>query len=235
MFDYEEIEPGYYDNVFNKNTVQGLWHKIKFSKVECIIGKTSYHLDIGCGPGTFLGNYLKNSRRIGVDLALNQIKYAKEKYNSRNKKIQFRAVKNNKLPFKDNNFSSISLIEIIEHLNDDEIKLTIKECLRCLMPGGKLVLTTPNYFSLWPLLEFFLNLISPISYKNQHISKFNISKMKMWCAESKLYIDNIGTFIYFAPFFNVISKKFARKLNDIEDSYLKSPFGLLIYCVIIKK
>ena len=34
---------------------------------------------------------------------------------------------------------------------------------------------------LWPLLEFFLNIISPVNYKHEHINKFNKKKLKkLW-------------------------------------------------------
>ena len=37
---------------------------------------SSFHLDIGCGPGTFLG--ILNKKSIGIDISQNQIKYAKK-------------------------------------------------------------------------------------------------------------------------------------------------------------
>ena len=57
--------------------------------------KSNLHLDIGCGPGTFLG--ILNKKSIGIDVSQNQIKYAKKNYS--NKKIKFISYKN-KLPIK---------------------------------------------------------------------------------------------------------------------------------------
>ena len=47
---------GYYDIIFErKKGVQSAWHHIKFNYIKSKITKTNIHLDIGCGPGTFLG------------------------------------------------------------------------------------------------------------------------------------------------------------------------------------
>ena len=76
-FDYDTICVGYYDQIFKKNKgIQSAWHHIKFDYVEKKISDTENHLDIGCGSGTFLGNYLRNKKRIGVDIASKQIEYA---------------------------------------------------------------------------------------------------------------------------------------------------------------
>ena len=62
-------------------------------------------------------------------------------------------MKKNKIPFKSKSFDSISLIEIIEHLTNNEIKLILLEAHRTLKKNGELFITTPNYFSIWPFLE----------------------------------------------------------------------------------
>ena len=89
-----------------------------------------------------------------------------------NKKIKFLTYKN-KLPIKSNSIESISMIELIEHIDNKDLKYLLKECRRVLKKDGKIYLSTPNYLSLWPLLEFFLNIISPVNYKHEHINKFN--------------------------------------------------------------
>ena len=50
------VVDGYYDIVFRKKKgIQSAWHHIKFNYIKNKISKSSFHLDIGCGPGTFLG------------------------------------------------------------------------------------------------------------------------------------------------------------------------------------
>ena len=98
-FDYNTISEGYYDEVFKrKKGIQSAWHHIKFDFVEKKIKNSNKHLDIGCGAGTFLGNYLRNIKRVGVDIAKKQIDYA-IKYN-KDDKTSFFEYNNNFLPFK---------------------------------------------------------------------------------------------------------------------------------------
>ena len=169
-FDYEEIDVGFYDHIYQKKEgVRSAWHHIKFNFVKEKIDNQNHHLDIGCGSGTFL-SILNNKFSAGIDISEKQISYANKKYSTDSKKfLQFDKV----IPFEDNSFDSVSMIELIEHLSDDEIANLFQQIYRVLKKGGKIYITTPNYLSLWPILEFILNKVSKVSYEDQHISKFN--------------------------------------------------------------
>ena len=105
-------------------------------------------LDIGCGDGVLL--YLvnqnlnkKNSDLVGIDLDQDSLKTARKKV-----KAKFFHSNAYKLPFKNNQFNCILATEIIEHLTAPHKML--KEIVRCLKPGGKLILTTPIKISELP-------------------------------------------------------------------------------------
>ena len=90
-FEYESIPLGYYDQVFSdglqKNKgLQFSWHYLKFKSVKNNFPKYKTHLDVACGPGTFIGNFLDN-RSVGFDVSKKQISYAKK--NIQNLKINF--------------------------------------------------------------------------------------------------------------------------------------------------
>ena len=77
-----QVTPGYYDQILikgvkKKSGIQSNWHNITFKKISKLITSKSEHLDYACGPGTFIGNYLK-SNSIGVDISQQQIDYAKK-------------------------------------------------------------------------------------------------------------------------------------------------------------
>ena len=59
--------------------LQFSWHYLKFNSVKDTFPKYETHLDVACGPGTFIGNFLDN-RSVGVDIAKRQISYAKNNY-----------------------------------------------------------------------------------------------------------------------------------------------------------
>ena len=231
-FNYDTISEGYYDEVFKKKKgIQSAWHHIKFDFVEKKIMNTKNHLDVGCGAGTFLGNYLKNKKRSGVDIAKGQIDYA-IKYNN-DENTDFLSYNNNLLPFKDKEFDTISFIEIIEHLNFNDTKILISEAKRCLKDDGYIILTTPNYLSFWPLLEVILNKVSKVNYEHQHISKYNYFSLKKTILKFDLKIIEMGTFITFSPFLAFFSfkiSKFFSKLN-----FFKFNLGFLLFVKIKKK
>ena len=62
----------------------------------------------------------------------------------------------NPFPFATNLFDCILLSEVIEHLEVPQI--SIREAARVLCPGGRLLITTPNYRSFWPVMEWAVDL-----------------------------------------------------------------------------
>tara|TARA_B110000858_G_C17796365_1_gene472625 strand:- start:931 stop:1659 length:729 start_codon:yes stop_codon:yes gene_type:complete len=231
-YNYSNIDYGFYDEIFHKNKgVRSAWHFTKFSYIKKKIKKKNIHLDIGCGSGTFI-SLLDNKMSYGIDISSKQIKYATKKYGKKNKKF-YSFTK--KIPFKKSFFDSISLIELIEHLSNKEIYFLFKEILRVLKPNGVIHITTPNYLSLWPLLEIILNRISKVSYEHQHINKFNLFNISKINKKLRLRILEKKTFILIGPFLAFFSFKISRLWIKF-DSFLTKIFpGFLIYVKIIKK
>ena len=128
-FQYENIQEGYYDNIFHeKKGIRSAWHHAKFEFVKQNINQKNIHLDIACGPGTFL-SLLNNKKSFGVDISKNQINFAQKKYGSKSKKF---IILKKKLPFKKNSLDSISLIELIEHLPLKKIQKILDDAFYCL-------------------------------------------------------------------------------------------------------
>ena len=126
IFDYEQIDPGHYDRVFERGTgIQSLWHHIKFRRLRKELGDYDCHLDVGCGPGTFVGTLNKNRVSIGVDIAAGQIKFAQKKHQTG--KHSFQVVQPGELPFEDSYFDVITVNDLIEHLYEHEIEPLLAE------------------------------------------------------------------------------------------------------------
>ena len=86
LFDYENIPIGYYDGIYRKGRgVQCLWHRMKFHSLHEYFEANNKHLDIGCGPGTFIGSLPPHIHSIGIDIAQPQIEYARRFYESPSK------------------------------------------------------------------------------------------------------------------------------------------------------
>jgi len=187
---------------------------------------------VGCGPGTFIG-MLKSKICKGLDISKKQINYAKKNYQTRNKK--FYLIKNNKFPFKSNYFDSISIIELIEHLDRQSINRIISESFRVLKKNGLLIITTPNYNSLWPMLEMLVNKFLKVNYEEQHITKLNRKKLNKLISKRKFKIIKVNSFMHIAPFIAFFSYKLSMFFSkfDLSWNYLFPGFSL--YLIAKKK
>lgn len=65
------------------------------------------------------------------------------------------------LPFNDRSFDFITMLAVMEHLEDDVAVL--RECERLLKPGGGLLITVPSWYAkpILEILSFKLNLLNP--------------------------------------------------------------------------
>ncbi|MHA1722235.1 MAG: class I SAM-dependent methyltransferase [Candidatus Baldrarchaeia archaeon] len=96
-------------------------------------------LDVGCAEG-FITNFLSQlpAYVIGIDLD-ESIKIAKSKVS----RADFIRVTITHLPFKNECFDAITLLEILEHLPNNILNEGIKEVDRVLKPGGTLLISVP--------------------------------------------------------------------------------------------
>ena len=229
-FNYSAIPPGYYDLVHNRNGgVHSTWHRAKFSFVSQLIAAKGKHLDIGCGPGTFIGGYLADNDCLGIDIDERQIHWANAHHGRSN--ARFLAFDGYRLPFADASFDSISLIEVIEHLTDETIASLLGESRRCLKPGGHLVVTTPNYRSPWPLLELIINRFLPVGYDEQHINKFTPSGFRHHLEKYGFSTISSGTFMFSGSFIAALSPRLAKRIIQLENHYSSARWQLLLYGV----
>lgn len=123
----------------NNVTYQRCQYAYEYAK-NTITGKKV--LDVGCGLayGTAL---MANSASqiIGLDYDQSTIDENKKRY-SEIKNLSFQRSEIPPLPFEDNSFDVVTAFQFIEHI--EKRKEFMKECLRVLKPGGKMMVTTPN-------------------------------------------------------------------------------------------
>lgn len=224
-YDYDSIPTGYYDQVFHRgNGVQSKWHQLKFEYIRGFMGNYTNHLDIGCGPGTFIGTLSSESASMGVDISPVQIDYAVAHYGGRNKK--FKTIDPGPLPFEDQSFDLVTLMEIVEHLNEIECQEMLREAIRTLKIGGRILITTPNYSSLWPLVEWLVNRMGEVSYEDQHITHFNRKKLAELINHSGLHCESVHSCLFVAPFLAAFNWRFPDAVSRIEPKFLTSNMGL---------
>ena len=172
------------------NPVRRLWHLAKFERVlDCLPAREAGSiLDIGCFAGSFLSMVPESQfgRQLGVDILGSQVEYARARYGTSFR--EFRHLHDLAgLETVQETFDCVTGIELIEHLTPAELHSLLREVARKLVPGGRLVITTPNYASVWPLLEALLNRLSEVKYEEQHITRFNYFQIERQLAA--LYPD----------------------------------------------
>jgi ubiquinone/menaquinone biosynthesis C-methylase UbiE len=229
QYDYDRIERGYYDEVMNVGTgAQSKWHELKFKKLYRMIGLENPKklLDIACGPGTFISRLPNIIDCYGVDIAEKQIDYANQKFGKKN--AQFLKCKNATYPFDDGTFDVITSIEFIEHISRDSCRQNMIEMKRCLKKGGKLFLTTPNYRSMWPILEYIVSFLTKENYIEQHITHYNRVSLERMLEECGFVNVKVGTYIFLSPFFSYLSSSLSNRLFDFEEKHIKRWGNLLI-------
>ena len=103
-------------------------------------------LDLGCGDG----DYSRRLKELGFEVTSGDIDAARFKYKN---EIEFKHCDITKeMPFADNTFDYVLLMEVVEHLRNPYT--VIQEINRIIKKGGSLILSTPNILSLKSRLRF---------------------------------------------------------------------------------
>lgn len=144
------------------------WFRLQ--RVSSHIPKMSILLDIGCGKSaTFLRSISGHiSQGFGVDFKVENTRFN----NIQTTQLKFEG----KLPFNDNSFDVVTMLAVLEHIDQEEQML--KEVYRVLVPGGKLIITVPSVSS-QPILEF-------MAYKLKIVSEDEIKDHKRYYERKRL-------------------------------------------------
>lgn len=111
-------------------------------------------LDAGCGNGWLASRYGKRHTVVGIDLADANLRRVRDQ--------GILAVKYNldgPLPFADGVFDTVVCSEILEHIFSPD--LLLREILRILKPGGRVILTVPNLHCLRNRRDLLLGKYTP--------------------------------------------------------------------------
>ncbi|MBV9944200.1 MAG: class I SAM-dependent methyltransferase [Solirubrobacterales bacterium] len=232
-FDYGTIPGGYYDAIYQRcRGIQSKWHHLKFTRVVEEMEGRHCHLDVGCGPGTLIG--LLNDRFVstGIDICDAEIDYARRVYASESKR--FAAVSARALSDECRDYDVATVVEVVEHLAPAELDDVLRATIERLRPGGKLVVTTPNFRSAWPLVQILVNRFGELNYTPQHINRFEPRRLRQLLQELGLEDVRVHPFLALAPFTAALGWRLADKLVRFERGWFERRVGLLLLGTGIK-
>lgn len=158
--EYEQWHKDYNKNILDIDKLNMMkWHKTVLSFLDKdLSGKKM--LEVGCGNGDF-SNYLSlnhNADILGLDFSTESIKIANQKkdvFGAKTSSFMVGDAQNISLP--DNSFDIIVSCECLEHIPVPQ--KMVSEIFRLLKPGGRVVLTTENYFNAYAYHRLYLKML----------------------------------------------------------------------------
>jgi len=245
-FDYSRIPVGFYDQVLRGgNPIRRLWHLSKFERVlDCLPSRPGASvLDVGCFAGSFLSLVpeARFQRQLGVDILPDQVEYARRHHGTAFRTFQH-VPDVQALERLEGTFDCVTLIEVIEHLQPEEAGLLLRALAHRVAPGGLLAITTPNYASAWPVIEWLLDRLSEVKYEEQHVSRFTYFSVerRLRAIHPGIFDDfelEMKTTSHFAtPFLAGVSFRLAHWLSRlVPHRSWHLPFGSLILLLLRRR
>jgi len=103
-------------------------------KISLDLEPRSKVLDIGCGTGKTTSALISMGMDVtGLDFSPSAISHCVSIFGD---KAKFTIAECERMPFPDKHFDAVVAVHVLEHLSETQLKDTVKEISRVLMPGG---------------------------------------------------------------------------------------------------
>jgi 2-polyprenyl-3-methyl-5-hydroxy-6-metoxy-1,4-benzoquinol methylase len=234
------ISGAYQYNAFYKGSApQRFWHKFKLETAmyNLELGDGKKILDAGCGSGmlpALIATKHPAVTIIALDSNPGAIAFCKQQW-PQFANIHFTENQIDELgQFPDSDLDGIAFLELIEHVTETQAMDIIAAFHRMLKPGGILVISTPNRKSLWPLLEYIIDLfrLAPKLKNAQHERLYAGPELENMVTVNGFLTRRRQRINFIAPWLSVISKKWAERTHVWETRHHWIPGSLLVYTFI---
>ncbi len=161
------------------------WYRLVYEYIGAVAGLRV--LEVACGRGGFV-RLLANAGAVvtGCDFSGAALHATRLKLCTNGQPPPVTLVQGDAqhLPFADGSFDVLVSCETIEHLPD--VQAALREMHRVTRPGGKLFLTTPNYFNFMGLYEIYARLRHPSRKDDQPFDR------RQWFPQIHKWIRHAG-------------------------------------------
>lgn len=243
--DAKFIDGGYQHRALEKGpAVQRFWHATKLGLLDWAfpVGPGQKVLDVGCGSGVFADLMAtRGAEVLAIDANKDAIDYAQRHFRRPN--LRFEAGLLDELPLAGVRFDRVTCVEVVEHVYIDQVRILLRDLQTRLAPGGRLLLTTPNYRGVWPVIEAAVDFAALFASSagtsvarmdgEQHVCRFHRRLLRHELEKAGFVVERLRTFSTFAPFAAALSWGAARRLEAIERS-VDLPFGSLLLAVAVR-
>jgi 2-polyprenyl-3-methyl-5-hydroxy-6-metoxy-1,4-benzoquinol methylase len=216
--------------------IQRYWHLAKLRLVDSVIAPTTADviLDVGCGSGVVADHLAAAGARVnGVDVNPRAIRFASTTFRRPNLAFEVGQVERIALP--SSTFSWVACLELVEHLDDRAVAQLLDRMHRALRPGGRILITTPNYRGTWPLLEWTVDRLGIVAHLagDQHVNRFDRAKLRRSLRAAGFRVRRLGTYCTFAPLGALLGTRVADALfrAEMRANFI---FGNLLYVVAVR-
>ncbi|MDR3634748.1 MAG: class I SAM-dependent methyltransferase [Isosphaeraceae bacterium] len=216
--------------------VQRFWHDTKRWLVQRYLapGPNDRVLDVGCGSGVVAASLADTPVRecVAVDGNPEAIAFATARFQRPN--LRFVQGLVDELDFADGSFDACCCLELIEHIHVEQGRELLATLARLLRPGGRLLITTPNVHSVWPLLEWTLDRLGlvPRLADEQHVAFYTHSRLEALWRRGPWSPLHRHTCCTIAPWAALASWPLAGAIREVEGGM---PCGTLLVHVLQKR
>jgi 2-polyprenyl-3-methyl-5-hydroxy-6-metoxy-1,4-benzoquinol methylase len=158
------------------------------------------------------------------------IEFARRAYGRGN--VSFHLALADEIAFPNESIDAVYSLEFVEHVYPEQASAIFARLRPALKPGGRVVITTPNYRSLWPLIEKGMDLLrlAPEMEGHQHVWRPTRRTMALLARHAGYAVVRAGRSHGVAPFAAVFGRRIAEVLDDFENRW-RQPLGNLLWAV----
>jgi 2-polyprenyl-3-methyl-5-hydroxy-6-metoxy-1,4-benzoquinol methylase len=214
FWDYESQFPeNYFSNQVGSNIVDYIIDSFPDKKTI---------LDYGCGPGFLIQHLLKKNLFVaGLEFSKKSLELVNQKFSESK---QFTGIfELNTIVEKNLKFEIITLVEVIEHLDDFFLKMVLNNIKKILNDDGVLFITTPNDEDLEKSMVFCPN-CDHVFHRWQHLRSWSVDSLSEYLLGNGFILNNVFTTNFGIP----LIKQQSITTPNFKTNFLKR-FGNFIF------